>query len=89
GYYEALVQLRGDWDRINSLIRNITKYVERRNGFIAKIEKVENGKDVYLSDKLMANAFFHDYDLKPTRSFRLYGMKRGKKVYRNTYSLRL
>jgi NMD protein affecting ribosome stability and mRNA decay len=37
----------------------------------------------------MANAFFHDYDLKPTRSFRLYGMKRGKKVYRNTYSLRL
>ncbi len=89
GYYEALVQLRGDWDRINSLIRNITKYVERREGFIAKIESVPNGKDIYVSNKMMMNEFFNDYDLKPTRSFRLYGVKRGKKVYRNTYSLHL
>jgi len=89
GYYEAILQLRGDWDRINNLIAKITKYVGRRNGFIAKMEKVENGKDLYMSDKLMANEFFHDYDIKPTRSFRLYGVKRGKRVYRNTYSLHL
>lgn len=89
GYYEAIAQLRGDWDKINNLIPKITKYVERRGGFITKVEKVEGGKDVYVSDKLMMNEFFHDYELKPTRSFRLYGMKRGKKLYRNTYSLHM
>lgn len=87
GYYEAILQLRGDFDRINNLIAKVTKYVEKRNGFIAKIEKVEGGKDVYLSDKLMTNDFVHDYELKPKRSFRLYGMKNGRKLYRNTYSL--
>jgi hypothetical protein len=30
-----------------------------------------------------------DHDLKPLRSFRLWGMKKGKKVFRNTYSLRV
>ncbi len=89
GYYEAVVQLRGDWYRINNLIAKITKYVKRRDGFIAKIEKIDNGSDVYVSNKLMMNDFFHDYELKPARSFRLYGMKRGRKVYRNTYSLHL
>ena len=29
GYYEAILQLRGDWDRINNLIAKVTKYVER------------------------------------------------------------
>ncbi|MGI0100558.1 MAG: NMD3-related protein [Candidatus Micrarchaeaceae archaeon] len=87
GYYEAIAQLRGNAGRIDNLIAKITKYVQRRGGFIAKVDKVENGKDVYMSDKLMMNEFFHDYRLKPERSFRLYGMKRGKKLYRNTYSL--
>jgi NMD protein affecting ribosome stability and mRNA decay len=89
GYYEAIAQLRGSGERINNLIKKITKYVERREGFITKIEIVENGKDVYVSDKLIMNEFFKDYDLKPKRSFRLYGMKRGKKLFRNTYSLHL
>ncbi len=88
GYYEAVVQLRGNWERINNLITKLTRYIERRNGFVAKVEGVEGGKDVYTSDKLMTTEFFHDYDLKPKRSYRLYGMKKGKRVYRNTYSLR-
>jgi len=90
GYYEAVVQLRGNPEKIKNLIQKITKYVERREGFIARTEKVALGEtDLYISDKLMTNEFFHDYKLKPTRSFRLYGMKRGKKLYRNTYSLHL
>jgi NMD protein affecting ribosome stability and mRNA decay len=89
GYYEAIVQLRGNFVKINSIIARITKYVEKRGGFIAKVDKVENGKDVYVSDKLAMNEFFNYCHLKPTRSFRLYGMKNGKKVYRNTYSMHL
>jgi NMD protein affecting ribosome stability and mRNA decay len=87
GYYEAVVQLRGDKQRIENMIAKLTKYVQRRGGFIAKTEDMDNGKDVYLSDKLMTNTFFKDYDIKPTRSFRLYGMKKGRKLFRNTYSV--
>jgi NMD protein affecting ribosome stability and mRNA decay len=87
GYYEAVVQLRGDKIRIDNLITKITKYVQRRGGFIAKIDDVNEGKDVYISDKLMTNTFFKDYDIKPVRSFRLYGEKKGIKLYRNTYAL--
>ncbi len=88
GYYESVVQLRGDKQRIENLIAKITKYVQRRGGFIAKIDNVDNGKDLYISDKLMTTAFFKDYDIKPVRSFRLYGMKMGRKLYRNTYALK-
>jgi len=87
GYYEAVVQARGDEKRIDNLIAKIIKYVQRRGGFIAKIEDMRDGKDIYASDKLMMNAFFKDYDIKPVRSFRLYGEKKGVKLYRNTYSI--
>jgi len=90
GYYEAIVQLRGNREKIDRLVEKIKKYVERRGGFVVKTEEMENnGLDIYTSDKLAMNEFFHDYKLKPARSFRLYGMKNGRKVYRNTYSLHL
>ncbi len=87
GYYEAVAQLRGDRGRIDNLIAKITKYVQRRGGFIAKIDDVKEGRDVYVSDKLMMNEFFKDYHIKPMRSFRLYGEKKGVRLYRNTYAL--
>ncbi len=89
GYYEAVVQLRGSSKRIESLVAKIEKYVQRRGGFIAKMEDVDRGRDLYVSDKIMMNQFFKDYDLKPVRSFRLFGLKYGRKIYRNTYSLHL
>lgn len=87
GYFEAVVQLRGDRGRIDNLIAKITKYVQRRGGFIAKVDEMKEGRDVYVSDKMMMNTFFKDYDIKPVRSYRLYGERRGERLYRNTYAL--
>jgi NMD protein affecting ribosome stability and mRNA decay len=89
GYFEATVQLRGNPERIQSMIRKLTKYIERRGGFITKVEEVTNGIDVYTSDKLATSEFFKEYELKPGRSYTLYGLKHGNKLYRNTYVLRL
>lgn len=89
GYYEAVVQLRGDFNKMEKLEGRIKRYVERRGGFITKTEKTDYGLDIYASDKMMMNEFFKDYNLKPKRSFRLYGVRRGRKLYRNTYSLHL
>ncbi len=89
GYYQGIVQLRGDREKMNRMMAKLSRYLERRGGYITKAEDVTNGMDIYVSDKEAANNFFMDHDLKPLKSFRLWGMKKGKKVYRNTYSLHL
>jgi NMD protein affecting ribosome stability and mRNA decay len=89
GYYEAVIQLRGNRMKIEKLHEKLKKYVEKRGGFIAKVDMVENGEDIYVNDKLMTNEFFTFHRLKPIRSFRLYGMRQGRKAYRNTYSMHL
>jgi nonsense-mediated mRNA decay protein 3 len=87
GYYQGIVQLRGDREKMNRMMAKISRYLERRGGYITKVEDVTNGIDIYVSDKEAANNFFIDHDLKPLRSYRLWGMKKGKKVNRNTYAL--
>lgn len=89
GYYEATVQLRGNRARIDKMMEKLRVFIEDRGAFITKVEDKENGLDVYTSDKLMTNNFFMLYKLKPKRSYTLYSIRNGKKVYRNTYLLRL
>ena len=89
GYYEAVVQLRGNRMKIEKIMQNLRKFIEKREGYITKEDMVENGTDIYTSDKLATSDFFLFYRLKATRSYRLYGMKNGRKVYRNTYSMHL
>ncbi len=87
GYYQGIVQLRGNREKMDRIMAKLGRYLERRAAYITKVEDVASGLDIYVSNKEAANNFFMDHDLKPLRSFRLWGMKKGKKVYRNTYSL--
>ncbi len=87
GYYQGIVQLRGTSDKMERMQAKLSRYLERRGGYITKVEGKDGGLDIYVSNKEAANNFFQDHDLKPLRSFRLWGVKKGKKVYRNTYSL--
>jgi nonsense-mediated mRNA decay protein 3 len=89
GYYEAIVQLRGNADRVERESGRIGRYMQSRGAFVSKVEKIEGGSDVYLSSKALANEFFMQRKLKPKKSFTLYGMKNGKRLYRNTYFLRV
>ena len=89
GYYEALVQLRGDTFLVERMLKKMESYVKRNNAFISKKEKINSGYDLYISDKKLVSYFFSLYKLKPERSYTLYGMKKGKKLYRHIYSLRL
>ena len=90
GYYEAVVQLRGDAQgRVGHVMDKLKEFVTRGGGFIAKTERVENGFDVYVSDKRQIQEFFLQKRLKTQISSKLSGIKNGKRVYRNTYLLRL
>jgi NMD protein affecting ribosome stability and mRNA decay len=87
GYYEAVVQIRGESAQVSKALERLEHYLGKHGAFIAKIENVKHGVDVYASDKLVVNGFFAYYRLKPKKSYELYGLKRGKKVYRNIYAL--
>lgn len=90
GYYEAVLQLRGDYERIARFMEKFERYNESRNQFIAKTEKVDNGYDVYVSSKAVASAYISERNLTATTSYTLSGLnKSGKKVYKNTYAIRL
>ncbi len=86
GYYEAIVQLRGI--KSESLLYALRGYAKANGTFISKVETEAAGYNAYVGDKKIAAAFFSFYRLKPERSYTLYGMKNGKKLYRNTYLLR-
>lgn len=89
GYFEAVIQLRGDPERVERMVVKIAKYVEKKGAFVGKVDKQVHGSDVYVSDKTIANEFFSMTKLKPKRSYVLYGLVRGREVYRNVYSLYL
>ncbi|MDE1824244.1 MAG: hypothetical protein KGH74_03000 [Candidatus Micrarchaeota archaeon] len=88
-YYEAVVQLRGNPAKMERMIASLERYFERRKQFVSKIEKEDNGFNVYLSDKRMASEFMASKRLKPNMSYTLAGIKGGKKIYKNTYALHL
>ncbi len=90
GYYEATLQLRGDLERISRFIERVSRYLEERDSFVAKVEKVDNGYDVFVSNKAAAAAFISEREIVAKTSYTLSGVnKSGKKVYKNTYAIRL
>ncbi len=89
GYYEAVLQLRGPRDPADRMMKKFLNFIETRGAFASRVDELDNGYDIYSSNKEIATNFFQYYDLKPKRSYTLYGTRRGKKVYRNIYLLRL
>lgn len=90
GYYEATVQLRGDPERISRMIERITRYAEERGEFVAKVERADNGYDMYVSSKALVSAFVSEREITAKVSYTLSGLNQsGKKVYKNTYAIRL
>ena len=89
GYYEALVQLRGDVVKADKIAEKLSDYIAKNGAFIAKMEQVTNGFDIYVSDKKLTSEFLKTKRLKAKLSATLATIKGGKKLYRNTYLLRI
>ena len=82
GYYEAVVQIRGDnKEKIMERILNITKDYE--------IEQIKEGYNIKITKKAYAKKIANrlkDLDIK--RSFKLVGRKEGKDLCRDYYCIR-
>ncbi len=90
GYYQAIVQIRGPSNMVSKMSEKITRFIEKRDSFIAKRQAVRYGVDLYVEDRKKMATFFDIYkEYKPKKSYTLAGMKNGKKLYRVTFSLDL
>lgn len=85
-YHEAVVQVRGEKkERIMAKTRKLLKPTEYAN-----IATLKEGYDIRVIDKSvagrLAQALRENFAVK--QSFKLVGEKKGKKIYRNFYSVR-
>ena len=96
GYYEAIVQIRGDYD--SKVIKMVEEIVARSDGkdekaFISKVEKVRGGVDYYLGSKKIASRIADElkkeFGAEIKKSYELVTQKEGKDVYRNIFSVRI
>jgi NMD protein affecting ribosome stability and mRNA decay len=87
-YYEAVIQLRGNNYKIARFIEHITRFFDVNNEFITRIERTDDGPDLYLSNKRLAQAYISKNRLHSTNSYTLAGVRNGKRIFKNTYAIR-
>lgn len=93
GYYEAIVQLRGNWEdpepnleKMEKLATQIAVALEPVN--VVK-KDVEGGIDLYIDSKQATFNVLKDLRLKSTTTRKIGGRKGGKEVYRTTFLVRI
>ncbi|MEM3030330.1 MAG: NMD3-related protein [Candidatus Micrarchaeia archaeon] len=88
GYYEAILQLRGSAAAVERARKKLAAALERST-FIAKTEELREGIDLYVGSRSALQQVLagFGYVLKP--SFKLAGVRGGKRTYRVTYVVRV
>jgi len=94
GYRQAIIQLRTKFNNI--ILKEIEKIVESEKkdfyAFISRIEEKKDGIDVFIGSKNVAYKILRflegKYSINYKISRKLVGIKKGKKVYLDTISIR-
>jgi len=87
-YFEAIIQLRGEVDKIVRTGERLVKRIESRS-FIPKIDELKEGIDIYCGSRNEAIAALNANQLGFVRTEKLAGEKNGKRLYRTTLLVRL
>ena len=87
GYYEGIIQLRGDPEQVRRWA-NILYSALWKKSFVSKVEELKEGIDLYFGSSREALKVVKDFGLPYKLSRKLYGMKEGKRVYRLTIAIR-
>lgn len=89
GYFEAVIQLRGDVAKIEPAAKKIAALIEAKKSSISKIKELKEGLDLYVASKRAAHNAINDLKFGFNSSQTLAGKKDGKDLYRVTYCVRL
>ena len=88
GYFEAIIQLRGDPKKVAKSAESIMKRLEKLT-FISKTEEKEEGIDIYAGDSKAVVGLMGELGLRTLISKKLVGQDEGKQLYRTTFLVRL
>lgn len=89
GYFEAIIQLRGNEQRIVKYARIFREMLEEAGTFISKVEEGKDGLDLYVGSTPVAIMAIKRLGLTHLISRKLAGQKQGKRLYRTTFAIRL
>ncbi|MEW6748300.1 MAG: NMD3-related protein [Candidatus Micrarchaeota archaeon] len=87
GYFEGIVQLRGDPLKVRGHAVMFVKRLSRKT-FIAKEEEKEGGLDIFVGSSKAVVALLSDLGIKALITKKLVGTSEGKRLYRTTFLLR-
>jgi nonsense-mediated mRNA decay protein 3 len=86
GYFEAIVQIRGEKEWVEMMKERYERALT--NTFITKVKEWRFGVDLYIGSTKSAVGALKALGLKIKKSNRLHTEKAGKKLYRMTYLIR-
>jgi len=89
GYFEAIVQLRGDnLERLKQYGNSLSARLKEKT-FVTKVEEKKEGIDLYIGSSKVVLKDLHDRNIPCVISRKLFGKKEAKLIYRTTFLIRL
>ena len=89
GYYEGIIQIRGKPSKVKWWVRKISNVLSGYNIGISNTKELKEGIDLYITDKNKVCKVLKMLGLKYLRTKKLYGVKDGRRVYRDTFLVRV
>lgn len=89
GYFEAIIQLRGDnLERLRQYADSLQKRIKEKT-FVTKVEEKKEGIDLYIGNSKVVLKDLNDRNIPCVISRKLFGKKEAKLIYRTTFLIRL
>jgi len=88
GYFEAIVQIRGDPYKVEKYAAKLMDRLKEIT-FITKTEEKHGGVDIYAGKSKPVVAMFNELGTKVLITSKLVGVSQGKRLYRTTFLVRL
>lgn len=88
GYFEGIIQLRGDRAKAERKAHELLSRLERKT-FIAKTDEKDEGIDIYVGSSKAVVALMAELGIKTLITKKLVGRDQGKRLYRTTFLIRL
>lgn len=88
GYYQAIIQFRGDRKKIEKIAEIMYKKLQKTT-FVSKTEEKDEGLDFYVGNSKAVLMIVTDLRLRALITKKLIGRDEGKRLYRTTFAIRI
>ncbi len=88
GYFEGIIQLRGDRKKVEKMAGMFIKNISKRS-FITKEKEKDNGLDLYVGSSKAVIDILSEMGIKALITRKLVGRQEGRRLYRTTFLVRV